>query len=425
MTRITRLVQAGLVAIVLLMPFHAFLSVWAGSVLGHQTLIQSWKEVLAIILAMLSLGIVLRNPQTIKRFRNPLFYAIGAFVGVALIVTLIARPNLTSAIFGIKTDIEFLVLFSVAYLVSSKVFVTRLAKIILVTGGITAGIGVLLSFVLAPDFLKIFGYGPDTILPYRLIGPESFGIRTPSTLGGPNQFGAFLILPLCMSVALMVRRWRWWQIPLTLTLIGGIAASYSRSAWLGAAIGVVVILLALVKSKRMLLALVIALIAVGSSVAYFSFNTIKNSDLSFYLLHESSIPEFSSNSTAQHEAAFSTAITSLVEHPWGSGLGSSGPASFRGGLANIPENYYLQLAVETGIIGLMAFLGIIVILGRQLYLDRSKSFIALALFGGLIGLSVENLFLHGWADSSTALVFWILAGAYVGSRSGGVTRHGK
>lgn len=425
MTRTTRLVQAGLVAIVLLMPFHAFLSVWAGSVLGHQTLVQSWKEVLAIILAMLSPGIVLRNPQTIKRFRNPLFYAIGTFVGVALIVTLIARPNLTAAIFGIKTDIEFLVLFSIAYLVSSKVFVTRLAKIILVTGAITAGIGILLSFVLAPDFLKIFGYGPDTILPYRLIGPESFGIRTPSTLGGPNQFGAFLILPLCMSVALMVRRWRWWQIPLTLTLVGGIAASYSRSAWLGAAIGVVVILLALVKSKRMLLALVIALIAVGSSVAYFSFNTIKNSDLSFYLLHESSIAEFSSNSTAQHEAAFSAALSSLVEHPWGSGLGSSGPASFHGGLANIPENYYLQLAVETGIIGLMAFLGIIVILGRQLYLDRNKSFIALALFGGLIGISVENLFLHGWADSSTAFVFWILAGAYVGSRSGGITRHGK
>lgn len=425
MTRLTRLVQAGLVAIVLLMPFHAFLSVWAGSVLGHQTLIQGWKEVLAIILVSLSTAIIIKNPKVLLRINNPLFFAIGAFIIISLVVTLIARPNLTAAVFGIKTDIEFLALFSVAYLVSSKVFVTRLAKIILVTGAITAGIGILLSFVLAPDFLKIFGYGPDTILPYRLIGPESFGIRTPSTLGGPNQFGAFLILPLCISVALMVRRWRWWQVPLTLTLVGGIAASYSRSAWLGAAIGVLVVLLALVKSKRVLLAHVMALVVLGSSVAYFSFSTIKNSDLSFYLLHESSIAEFSSNSTAQHEAAFSVALSSLVEHPWGSGLGSSGPASFHGGLANIPENYYLQLAMETGIIGLIAFLGVIVILGRQLYLDRNKSFIALALFGGLIGLSAENLFLHGWADTSTAFVFWILAGAYVGSRREGVTKHGK
>ena len=421
MTRLTRLVQAGLIALVLLMPFHAFMSVWAGSVLGHQTLIQSWKEVLAITLTVFSVVLVVKNPKLLERFKQPLFYAVGAFIAVALIVTLIARPNLTAAIFGIKTDIEFLILFCVAFLVTNKNLLTRLSKTTLVTAAIVAGIGISLSYLLAPDFLKFFGYGPDTILPYRLIGPEAFGIRTPSTLGGPNQFGAFLILPLCMSVAMMIKRWRWWQAPLTLVLIGGIAASYSRSAWLGAAIGILVILLALVKSKRILLGTVIALIILVTSAAYFSFNTIKNSNLSFYLLHESNVAEFSSNSTAQHEAAFSVAITSLVEHPWGSGLGSSGPASFRGGLANIPENYYLQLAMETGIIGLLAFLSIIVILGRQLYLDRNKSIIALALFGGLIGLSVENLFLHGWADSSTAFVFWILAGAYIGFRRAGVT----
>ncbi len=421
MTRLTRPVQAGLIAIVLLMPFHAFLSVWAGSIFGHQALIQSWKEALAVTLVALSLAMILKNPQLIQRFRTPLFYAVGAFIVVALTVTLIARPNLTAAIFGIKTDIEFLALFCVAFLIANKNLLTHLTRVILVTGVAVAGIGMLLSYALPPDFLKSFGYGPDTILPYRLIGPQAFGIRTPSTLGGPNQFGAFLILPLCLSVAMMIKRWRWWQVPLTLTLIGGIAASYSRSAWLGAAIGVLVILLALIKSKRALLATVIALVVLGTTGAFLSFNTIKNSDLSFYVLHESTVAEFSSNSTAQHGTALSAALASVAKHPWGLGLGSAGPASFHGGVADIPENYYLQLALETGIAGLLAFLCIIVILGWQLLKDRRQSVIALALFGTLVGLSIENLFLHGWADSSTAFVFWILAGTYLGSHRKGAT----
>ncbi len=419
MVRRARLIQAGLLALVLVMPFHAFLSVWAGSVFGHQALIQSWKEVLAIILTVLAVALIIKQPERLQQFRNPLFYAIGAFVIVAAVVTIIARPNVTAAVFGLKTDIEFLVLFGLAYLVADKQLSTRLTKIVLTTGVIVAVIGLLLSFVLEPNFLKLFGYGPNTILPFRLIGPQSFGIRTPSTLGGPNQFGAFLILPLCLSVAMMIKRWRWWQPALTLILLGGIGASYSRSAWLGAAVGILVILLSLVKTKRVLLALSIAVVALASAATLLSYRTINNSDLSYYLLHQSTNVEFSSNSTTQHGTAFSAAIASLAANPWGSGLGSAGPASFHGGPANIPESFYLQLALETGLIGVMAFLGIICVLGWRLFTYRRHSLIALALFGALVGLSVENLFLHGWADSSTAFVFWIVAGAYLGTQKKG------
>lgn len=425
MRHLTRLVQTGLLALVVLMPFHAFLSVWAGSVIGHQALIQSWKEVLTLILTVVAIIIIIKSPEARERLKQPISYAIGAFTIVSLVITLIARPNLTAAVFGIKTDLEFLLLFVIALLVADSKFLTRLVKLSLITAAVTAGIGILLSFVLEPDFLKIFGYGPNTILPFRLIGPQSFGIRTPSTLGGPNQFGAFLILPLCITVAMMLKRWRWWQVPLTLLLVGGLVTSYSRSAWLGAVIGIIVILLALVKTKRVLLAIVISLVVVASGAAYLSFNTIKNSDLSFYLLHESNVAQFSSNSTSQHGAAFLDAVNSFKARPLGSGLGSAGPASFHGGLANIPENFYLQLALETGVIGLLAFVSVILILGWKLFKNRHQSFFALALIGSLIGLSIENLFLHGWADSSTAFVFWILAGAYLGSISKGQTNAAK
>src|SRR5215510_9004576 len=83
-----RLIQLGLLALVALMPFHAFLSVWLGHLTGHQTIIQAWKEVLLLILSILGLILLIREPKIRHRLRTwPAVFA-GAFALVALIVTM-------------------------------------------------------------------------------------------------------------------------------------------------------------------------------------------------------------------------------------------------------------------------------------------------------------------------------------------------
>jgi hypothetical protein len=56
---------------------------------------------------------------------------------------------------------------------------------------------------------------------------------------------------------------------------------------------------------------------------------------------------------------------------------------------------------------------LIVQLGRQFVRCR-RQMAAPGLIGALVGLSLVNLVLHGWADASTAFVFWIMAGVVIG-----------
>ena len=61
-SRLATTIQWGLVAVVGLMSIHAFLSVWLGSLIGHQSIIQAWKEVLLLILSGATVALVLGEP---------------------------------------------------------------------------------------------------------------------------------------------------------------------------------------------------------------------------------------------------------------------------------------------------------------------------------------------------------------------------
>jgi O-antigen ligase len=102
-----------------------------------------------------------------------------------------------------------------------------------------------------------------------------------------------------------------------------------------------------------------------------------------------------------------------MSNPIGHGLGSAGPASFKASQPVIPENWYLQIAYEVGILGLLlyilAFAGLLgdFIRNRNLALPAS-------LFALTCGILVSNLFLHTWADSTLVLIVFTLYGLYKG-----------
>jgi O-antigen ligase len=418
MKRAQAIIGGGLIALVAIMPFHAFLTVWFGSLTGHQAIWQSWKEVLTVVLLGCGLVMFGRSAKARRHLGSHLNMLILAFAIVAVIVTAIARPNLSGVAYGLKTDLEFLVLFLLAQLAASRKLEQRLVKIILVTGTIVAIIGLALVTLLPHDSLTHFGYNTKTIAPFEIVDPAITAIRTPSTLGGPNQLGSFLILPLCLSVGLMVRRWRWWQ-PLVIALtIGGIWVSYSRIGLVGAIAGVIVTVMVALPKRRAIVAGIVAIVLlVGGGITIASY-THDSSKLQYYVLHQSEPQQNNAAlgkkaSTSQHLSAFSQGLNQLAAAPLGRGLGTAGPASYHSNHPFIPESYYLQIGIETGVLGLILFIAVIVQLARQVFRSRRQP-AAPGVIGALIGLCIVNIVLHGWADASTAFVFWILAGVVIG-----------
>jgi hypothetical protein len=403
----------GLQLIAALMPFHAFWVVYLGSLVGYQVVWQSWKEVVIICLGLIVLASPLRK-ELWPLLRRPVNLAILAFAVIALVVSLAnGRLSEASFWFGLKTDFEFLVLFVIAQLVIVKQAPERLTKVLLGATWVVVIFGCLQVLVLPNDFLANFGYGPTTIEPYRLVDPAVKAIRILSTLSGPNQLGSFLVLPICLAVHRFIRK-RQWQDGLLAAMSSFVLFhSYSRSAWIAVVLALIVVVLC--NMSRRLVVLTTTLV-VASSLLFgqYAWRAIQErSNLQYYLLHGQIMSNQVRGSDHGRLDNLRIGIESVAKKPLGLGLGTAGPASFYDKQAVITENYYLQLAIETGLAGLLAFMFVTAFLALELW-RRRQELTAIPLLAALVGISAINLFLHGWSDTATALTFWALAGTVVG-----------
>jgi len=413
---LVRSIQISLLIIVALMPFHAFLSVWLGSITHHQAIIQAWKEALLGLTSLVTIVLGIRDRKRLNRLHQPWVLAAGAFALIAGLVTLIAQPPLTAIAFGLKTDLEFILAGVLALMVSTPKFHQRLVIAVLVGAALVTGFDIIQIFLLPPDFLTHFGYGPDTIVPFQRIAAGTNALRFPSTLGGPNQLGTYLILPLCLSLLIAIRRRRPWLLVLTAACAISLFYTFSRAAWLGALLALCCTGFALVPSrfkKHLVLALgataVAALLALPIALK-------PNGALQYFLLHSSVATHDQSNlSDSQHLSSLKYGVTADTQTPLGHGLGTAGPATFHASSTNIIEDYYLQIGYETGLLGLLAFVVMIVLLLKTLLAQAASHLLASASAAAILGISLAALVLPAWTDSSTALIVLICAGATAGA----------
>ena len=407
-------VRWGLILLVALMPFHAFFSVWAGHVFGMQPLWQSWKELLIILLGVLTVWMLIKRPQEVHKLLKPYNFAALAFIALALIVSIFAQPPVKAMVFGLKTDIEFLMVFFIAQLVTDKVFLSRIVQTALVSSGVVIAFGLLQVFLLPNDFLTYFGYGPTTIQPYLKVDPQVESVRILSTLGGPNQLGSYLLIPLGIVLWNLFGAPRLWHLAYLLAGLVVLWNTHSRAAFVGLAIVIAVLMMIRLPVRWRLPALLLATIVAAIALELLIKAAGSNQKLQYYLFHQTARTTGISASTDLHAKALIDGWEMVKTNPFGQGLGTAGPASFQTDNPFIPENYYLQLAVEAGIIGAILFILAQIMIAFALARNRVMG---PALIAIMAGIGAINLFLHGWADSSTALVYWSLTGASLRDRT--------
>ena len=276
--------------------------------------------------------------------------------------------------------------------------------------------GILQIFVLPHNFLSHFGYGPKTILPFQTINSNSKYVRILSTLRGANPLGAYLIVPISLLVSLFIVKKK--KIKIAILIILGLIVlffTFSRSAMLGLLISVCIIVFYSIKSKQIrkyLFILGLALILIFGAGIYAFRN---NHHLQNFLYHTQSNSKIKTTSDQAHFKALYNGLKSIAKEPLGRGPGTSGPASiYNNHPARIPENYFIQIGEETGIIGLALYLAITVLVIYRLYKDRSNYF-SLFLLASLVGISAVNLFLFGWSDDTLSYLWWGICGIHFAS----------
>jgi len=412
-----------------LLPIHALLVTFGTKILkgsGHapMTSLSLWKEgLLVIILAIACKEIV----QKAKMPRLDMFdWVILIMLILSIVVTALTHGDWSLYAFGFKYDFVPLAAFVILRRVQwSDPFRERLVSALLIVGSIVALFGIA-SLMFPASLFTFFGYS-DLHSLYVPSGPlaafqhiESLGVRRiQSTMSGPNQLGLWLLIPF--SLALLQRK----KIAVALIFIA-LILTFSRSAWIASGVILLVVLWKGLPRKVFYSAL----------VGLFSAACI-----AFITLY-SYAPDIivRSASSSDHFRRPLEALSIIKENPLGLGLGTAGPASNRVSDACVylpedsdaswaedrpdlcvftgnvqvqpvgrechcpllPENWYLQIGVEMGVLGFVLFVTLITFVLLKL---RSSPYALLP----FVGICIAALFLHAWEGSAVAYTTWVLA----------------
>lgn len=427
-SKATVFVTSGSAVILAVIPFHAFLTVWAASVFGHYTLVRLWKEVILVLLLFAAFYLVSQRIELWREMRRSrLFKLLAAYVIVQVLLGLAgyARHDVNRVALGegLIQDLRLVGMFFVAWVAASYSPWLRQhwQKLLLVPAAIVIAFGLLQITVLPTNFLTHFGYGAQTIKPYELVDQNSGFVRIQSTLRGPNPFGAYLVVVISALAALLISKKlrknipdgsMWWFLLISLASLIVLYYSYSRSAILGLILSVAVIAWFSIRNENvkrwLLIAAAAAIVLFGGLVLIFRHNTYFEDTV----FHSSQLSHSKTSSNQDRTSALEGGIHDVIHQPLGRGAGSAGPASVHNNHPpRIAENYFLQIGQEAGWLGLAIFIAIYYYVAKGLWERRNDpDGLPLILFASLFGLTLVNMLSHAWADDTLAYLWWGLAG---------------
>lgn len=441
--------------LIALLPFHALL-VTVGTKLiagpGHAplTVLALWKEALLVIILLMALMEGWRNLRGLDVMD---FLILGLLLLSVFGLLLHPERSIASFVFGFKYDFVPLVTFLILRRVHwSDVFQARFVHVLLIDA-VLVGLFAVISALAPQEFFTFLGYS-DLHSLYLPGGPlaafqqiEGVGLRRlQSTFSGPNQLGLWLLIPLGILWGRKPARPRagsdgWeagscmrWILLCVLLLV--LLLTFSRSAWIAAGVMSAVALWMRGRHRMVM----------GGAAAFCVLALL------FGILFPTVIGRIASS--RDHLLLPLAAIETMIVHPLGLGLGSAGPASNRfsdacvflgAGSATswaqdrsdlcvfvdsvqvqpsdrscscplLTENWYLQIGVELGWIGVLLYLYLVGLVLVRLFRSQAPSpkspserlgragFVLLS----FLGLSIAALFLHAFEDSAVAYTMWLL-----------------
>ena len=404
---------------IVVLPFHAFLTVWLASGIDHYTLLRLWKEFLLVLISIGAFYLLLNDARL---HRQILASRLAQLIAVYCLLSLVwgvaayalEESTLKAMGYGLIVNLRFLIFFIAMWIIATKSQWLKdvWLKLLLIPAAIVIFIGLLQRFILPYDVLKHFGYGPETIFPYQTINFDINYPRIMSTLRGANPLGTYLVLILSTITIFFLKykqkRWLWGFFGATGLL--ALFFSYSRGAWIGLASSAVFLAWFSLKTiKARNLALVglatLLIIVTASAVVLRSSSTFQN-----YLFHTNDNSKIDESSNEAHISAFKEGANDVLTEPLGRGIGTAGPASiYNDNKVRVPENYFIQIGQELGWLGLIVFLAINFLVVRELWLRRTET-LTLILLVSFVGLTAVNLVSHAWTDDTLAYIWWGLAG---------------
>lgn len=347
------------------------------------------------------------------------------FFALALVISLATTTAGIRSVVFITLDLFVILLFLIIpQLVDTGAKLKRVVTVLLWSAGAVAVFG-------------LYQFGADLAgLPSSISGLDPgyssrvFGFpRVQAFSREPLYLGNYLLVPLgAMAGLLFAKLARPGLVPLALLTLLTFILTLSRGAFVALAVAVVFLIVVafrkIVNFRTVFWgATILILTVVGFNMI---FNRL-NPDLKERFLAHATVADYRKGESTQGRLnAFTKALNAFEEKPiTGIGLGGYGmyvlnyPSEAPSGGWFIVNNQYLELLAETGIIGLAAFLFlVVVIISRSLvaYFKTRDSF-AQSMLLGLTAAFVGTLVQYNFFSTVAIIHIWILMGLIVAAQN--------
>ncbi len=384
------------------------------------------SEAMLLTASLILGGRALLKGQLVAAFRHPTTAAMIAFVVIAAISAVANSVPPAIAVVGVVFTIDAVALFFLPRLVG---FSPRQSFAALGSIGVTVLVAALLAIGQAVLSPRLLGMRP-------VRGRFGEEVRLASLFGDPNVFGAFLVAAVPFAVLgaarLPDRRLRWLAGTIAFILLLALWLSFSRGAWIALILGVGT-MLAVIDRRALVIGLVLAIVSFGTAV-------VMPRNL---LVPDQRRPNIVDSTIDRVEAVgiggdlrtlfVLASIPVIRDHP----ILGVGPGRFGGAVAanfdtpiydeygfrelfwrpsqRTVDNFWLHLLVETGVVGVAAFLAAALIPGVRIVgaARRSLGWRRIMLGGiaaAATGLAISSGTTMLLEANSIGFVFWFLLG---------------
>ena len=333
---------------------------------------------------------------------SPVHTYIGLFAFVFMIATLTSVTIRGSLIPGLFT--VFIALFTLVFSgsITSKKQIETTVKLFVAVGAAVSAYGI----------YQYFFYNPASAGAW--IDNDMFSDitnRVYATLENPNVLGEYLLLiiPFAAACLLTAKTWprRFFYLVLLALMLVCMMFTSSRGAWLGLLLAVAILVIML--DARLLLVGIVALV-----VLYFALPD-------WIIGRFTSIGDMSDSSTSYRVFIWLGTIAMLKDY-WFCGIGPGNTAfnlvypaySFNTVKAPHAHNLYLQLLCDTGIIGLILFLLVILSFYRTVFSafsrvrDRATKIHLAAAAASIGGFLLQGMTDYSFYNPRVTLFFWVV-----------------
>jgi len=354
-----------------------------------------------IMLTLVSYLLKLYREKSFKLKLAPMDFFVFLF-GLALLYSTITSYTVKSSVLVLMMHIAFIAFyFIITNTIKTRKQLFSLAAVL----------------VLATSLAALYG-----LYQYKFVGStseawidttmfEDIKSRVGSTFENPNVFGEYLVLIIPVAIAMLWGSKNWLSriaaLGLGLIMLAALAVTYSRGAYIGLVLALG--LFAVLRDRRFVLLGVVGLFLLP------------------FVLPPSVINRFASIGNLQDTSSsyrISVWLGSLriAKDFWPSGIGLGiepfkliyPKYSLTAAYAHHSHNIYIELLIETGIVGFILFLSMLVVFYKEIFAgfyktrDRFISTFMIAVGAGLTGYLAQGMVENIWYNYKVLMSFWVM-----------------